>query len=219
MYSLGNNKDCKQGYNMPAVQIVILAKSVKHGKHCVAGKCIRSGRWYRPVSTLDGTELSDNQVQIQNKYGTYSVKPLQKIEMRFFSHAPLLHQPDNYLIDNNIWQQRYRINLEELNHYFDEPENIWGEGNRVSYDLICAGQVLIQQSLYLVQVESLNLYYTQERKRRASFIYNQIAYDFAVTDPNFDKIIEENLSLRSILCISLGEVYNRFCYKLIATIF
>ena len=44
---------------MPAVQIVILAKSVKHGNHCVAGKCVRSKRWYRPVSTIDGEELGE----------------------------------------------------------------------------------------------------------------------------------------------------------------
>ena len=204
---------------MPAVQIVILAKSVKHGNHCVAGKCVRSKSWYRPVSTIDGEELGDNQVKYQNVHGTYSVKPLQKIEMRFLSHVPLLHQPDNYLIDNNIWQQKYKISLEDLQDYLDEPESIWGQGNRIDYDLICSSQLHIQQSLYLVQVESLNLYYTQDRKRRASFIYNQITYDFAVTDPNFDNIMNENMSLRSVLCISLGEVYEGFCYKLIATIF
>lgn len=204
---------------MSPVKIVILAKSVKHSEHCVAGKCIRSGQWYRPVSTINGGPLNSNQVKYKNMHGTYSVKTLQKIDMGFLRHVPLLNQPENYLIDNNTWQQSYKIGLEELNNYIDKPENIWGEGNRVDYNLIQSRQILIQQSLYLVQVEELNLYYTPEQKRRASFIYNKVKYDFAATDPNFDKIITEQPMLKSILCISLGEVYNGFCYKLIATIF
>lgn len=204
---------------MPAVQIVILAKSVKHGEHCVAGKCVDTGRWYRPVSTPEGAELNNTQVMYKNIHGTYSVKPLQKIQMGFLNHAPLIHQPDNYLIDSSIWQQKYKINLDELSNYFDQPDSIWREGNRVNYELIKSRKVNIEQSLYLVQVKELKLYYNQDRRRRASFIYNKIDYDFAVTDPNFDKIMCENSDLKGVLCISLGEEYNGFCYKLIATIF
>lgn len=204
---------------MPAVQIVILAKSVKHGEHCVAGKCIDTRRWYRPVSNLNGAELNHNQVMYRNIHGTYSVKPLQKIQMSFLQHAPLIHQPDNYLIDGSMWQQKYKINLDELDNYFDRPDNIWGRENRVNYELIRSEDISIEQSLYLIQVENLNMYYNQDRRRRASFTYNRINYDFAVTDPNFDKIMRENLDIRGVLCISLGEEYNGFCYKLVATIF
>lgn len=204
---------------MSSVEIVILAKSVKHGEHCVAGKCIKTGRWYRPVSTPDGAELNNDQVMYKNIHGTYSVKPLQKIQMGFLHHSPLIHQPDNYLVDGSLWQQKYKINLDELNNYFDQPKSIWGQGNRVSYELIQSKEVNIEQSLYLLQVENLNLYYNQDKRRRASFTYNEVNYDFAVTDPNFDKIMRENQDLKGALCISLGEEYNGFCYKLIATIF
>ena len=37
--------------------IVILANSVKHGNHCVAGKCITSKSWARPVFDVSGGEL------------------------------------------------------------------------------------------------------------------------------------------------------------------
>lgn len=204
---------------MPIVQIVILAKSVKHGCHCVAGKCINTGRWYRPVSSPDGAELNNDQVMYRNIHGTYSVRPLQKIQMSFLSHVPLIHQPENYLIDVSIWQQRYKINIDELYNYLEQPESLWGEGNRVSYNSILSGEIAIQQSLYLVQVQNLSLYCNQEGKRRASFTYNGLDYDLAVTDPNFDTVMNESSDIRGVLCISLGEEYNGFCYKLIATIF
>lgn len=204
---------------MPPVQIVILAKSVKHRGHCVAGKCVETKRWYRPVSTLSGDELSDSQVKIQNNYGQYSVKPLQKIEMGFLNHVPLIQQPENYLIDNVIWQQKYNIRLDELDTYLDQPDNIWGVDNKVSYSCISSGTIPIRQSLYLVQVQNLYLYYGEEGRRRASFTYNEIAYDLPVTDPEFYKIVNENRCLKGILCISLGEEYRGYCYKIVASIF
>lgn len=204
---------------MPAVQIVILAKSAKHRGHCVAGKCVKTKRWYRPVSSSNGDELSDSQVKFQNNYGQYSVKTLQKIEMGFLNHVPLIQQPENYLIDNVIWQQKYNIKLEELDAYLEQPDSIWGMDNKVSYSSISSRAILIEQSLYLVQVQNISLYYDEERKRRASFSYNGIAYDLPVTDPEFYKIVSDKKDIKGILCISLGEEYHGYCYKIVAAIF
>ena len=38
--------------------IVILANSVKHGKHCVAGKFIDTKQWIRPVANDSGKEIT-----------------------------------------------------------------------------------------------------------------------------------------------------------------
>lgn len=204
---------------MNQFEIIVLANSVKHGQHCVAGKCLQSNRWVRPVANEQGAELNHEQAKYQNPYGTYSVKPLQRIRMGFTSHAPLPHQPENYLIDGNLWQQNYSISIDDLPNYLDNPTNLWGEGNRVQYPLIELGPHNIEQSLYLIQVEQLVLYNTDEGKRRASFHYNGLNYDLAVTDPKFDEIIQEQTEVKSILCISLGEEYHGYCYKLVATIF
>ena len=198
--------------------IIVFANSVKHGKHCVAGKCIATGQWVRPVSDISGTELRNEQSTYTNKYGQYMVKPKQKIEMNFQSHAPLLHQPDNYLIDNNSqWQQRFKIEDNEISQYLDTPTSLWGKYNHIPYSLIASRKVVISQSLYLIQTENLTLY-RKVNKRRASFNYNGIKYDFPVTDPNFDKITAERNILSGILCISLGEEFNGNCYKIVATI-
>ena len=199
--------------------IVVFANSIKHGQYCVAGKCLKTKEWVRPVSNTLGAELSNHQVTYTNKYGKYLVKPKQKIEMNFNCHSPLLHQPENYLINNIQWQQKYKINDNEVKQYLDTPQSLWGSGNSIWYNLISSENVVISQSLYLIQTQNLKLYKNSSQQRRASFMYNNITYDFPVTDRNFDKIISENKNLLSILCISLGENFNGTCYKIVATIF
>ena len=138
--------------------IVILANSVKHHQHCVAGKCIVTKEWIRPVSSASGEALSDEQTKYINPHGEFSVKKKQKIEMRFESHNPLPNQPENYLISDNKWVQKYSIDNCELEDYLDFPENLWGKWKSVSYDELCSGDIVINQSLYLVKVTKLNLY-------------------------------------------------------------
>lgn len=204
---------------MTQAEIIVLANSVKHGQHCVAGKCIDTGNWIRPVSDANGAELSHEQARYQNPYGTFGVRPLQKIRMGFSQHVPLSHQPENYLIDGNLWRQNYSIREADLAAYLDTPADLWGYGNRVEHAQISEGLYRITQSLYLVQVDNLGLYITADGKRRASFYYNGLDYDLAVTDPNFDEIQREEREINGILCISLGEAYQGYCYKLVATIF
>lgn len=204
---------------MPQSEVVVLANSIKHGQHCVAGKCVNTGSWIRPVSNLQGGELSHQQAKIQNPHGIFNVRPLQKARMGLAQHAPLPHQPENYLIDGTVWVQNYSFNAGQLNTLLDTPGDLWGAGNRVDYDQITAGLFNVPQSLYLVQVENLSLYYTEDDKRRVSFSYGGIDYDLAATDPRFDEIVTKNLPTSGILCVSLGENYQGYCYKLVATIF
>jgi len=200
-------------------QIVIFANSVKHHQHCVAGKLTDGSRWIRPVSDENGAELSHEQAKCQNPHGRFNVKPLQKVTIGLESHAPLPNQPENYIIDDSIWQQNYRIEIAGLPRYLDDPDSLWGEGDRVDYRMIKHRDIQIDQSLYLVEVGDLNLYLNRFEKRRASFTYNGIQYDLAVTDPNFDNLVQNPAELQNILCISLGEEFEGSCYKLVATIF
>lgn len=199
--------------------IVVLANSIKHHQHCVAGKCIITKEWVRPVSTMEGAELDQAQSTYHNPHGNFVVKPMQKIEMIFHSLAPLINQPENHLISEQQWQQRYRISEHELSLYLDHPMDIWGQGDRVNYEGIVQKKIKIPQSLYLVQVCNLVLYKNEYEKRRAKFLYNEVSYDLAVTDPSFDKRLSEGNAGMGILCISLGEEYQGSCFKLVATVF
>lgn len=205
--------------------IVVLANSLKHGGHCVAGKCTGTKKWVRPVSNINGAELSDQQITFKNKYGQYRVKPLQKINMSFSNAVPLSHQPENWLVDETQWEQNYSITTDELINYADRPKSLWGEGGSIPCDQI--NTTNIEQSLYLVSVEGLNLYLNDDGKRRVTFTYrgtpNPVIYDFPVTDPHFDDLIKKQQSddwnSNRYLCVSLGEPYQNAHYKLVATIF
>lgn len=203
---------------MQNIELVILANSVKHHQHCVAGKNTANGQWIRPVSNTAGAELSHAQARCRNPYGSFDVRPLQKVIMSFTDHAPLPHQPENYVIDNSDWVQHYRIADHELSRYLDRPNDLWGTTDRIEYRSIVSGQIVIPQSLYLVMVDDLNLYMNQYNRRRAAFTYSGINYDLAVTDPNFDRITQNNQAVQGILCVSLGGEYQGSSFKIVATI-
>lgn len=207
--------------------IVVFANSVKHHQHCVAGKDIITKEWIRPVADENGCELKDEQTKYKNKYGEYLAKPLQKMKIKFIKHAPLINQPENYIISNEIWQQNYKIEREEIKNFLDNPSNLWIDGissiDRVNYQLIQNKTVTINQSLYLIYVEKIHIYWKdrsylgQNPQRRGIFEYKNISYDLPLTDPNFSEFQEEDLN-NKFLCISLGEEFNGYCYKLIASI-
>lgn len=201
--------------------VVVLADSYKHGEHCIAGKCVQTGQWIRPVSTPKGGQISDRQARSRNPYGIYPVKALQKVRMSFVEAAPLVNQPENFLIDNSEWQQNYTFAPNQLHTLLDQPESLWGEGDRVCFERIRSQNISIEQSLYLVKVSALNLYFNQNNRMRASFSYNGLNYDLAVTCRNSKDIYLNQRSLMGVLCISLGEPWERdnCCYKLAAAIY
>nr|VFJ94199.1 MAG: hypothetical protein BECKLFY1418A_GA0070994_10386 [Candidatus Kentron sp. LFY] len=202
-------------------QIVVFANSVKHGKHCVAGKDISTKEWIRPVDDRNGAELNDWQCTCVGQ--RFPVKPLQEVEIDIAEHSPLVNQPENYLIVGGQWNQRYKLELSRLPEYLDSPDSLWGEGDRVEFASIENGMVPIKQSLYLVEVDDLKIYRNNYNKLRARFSYNEISYDLAVTDLDFDEHLSEPRH-QSVLCVSLGEKFKPwgsqgyFCYKIVAAI-
>lgn len=204
--------------------IVIFANSVKHGSHCIAGKTIDTKEWIRPVGDENGRELSDEEIIVQNPYGKFEAKPLQKVKIEFIKQVPLKNQPENYLISNKTWQQNFKISFLQIKEFEDKVDNLWLYGNfnkndKISFDLIKNNQIIIKNSLSLIWVDKLEIFLikSNSHKKRGVFKYNNIEYNLAITDPNFEnnnQKIFENV----YLCISLGEPFNGFCYKLIACI-
>jgi hypothetical protein len=210
-------------------EIVILATSLKHGNRCVAGKTINTKEWIRPVSNENGDAIELEQTAVLNTRTNkkWPLKLLQKTEIIFSKHVPRPnHQPENFLITSSPWIDKYKIEHSDLQNYLDHPTNLWGLGNSISYQNIPLGCLQsIEASLYLIQVQNLRLYTNQfngQTRRRASFDYNSVNYDFPVTCLTFDDHIRQNnLYQNAFLCISLGEPspHDNRCYKLIASIF
>lgn len=206
--------------------IIIFANSVKRHQHCVAGKDILTKEWIRPVSTSEEKELTNQQCTCDNLQEP--VKLLQQINIDFLKHDPLENQPENYLISNIKWLLSGSINRDDVCKYLDKPNNLWIDGenqnDRVVYSHIETKKIQITQSLYLIAVEKIHIYWkdrsqwNQNLQRRGKFKYNNVEYDLAITDPNFEKYEEQDL-LNKFLCISLSGQFNGFCYKIIASIF
>lgn len=199
--------------------IVVLACSIKHGGKCLAGKKISDKSWVRPVGNCHGKELSNVQATCENTYGVYPIKLLQKVTIDITDHVPLKHQPENFLFSDNQIQQAYKIDKSELTSYLDSPQDLWGQEASVSTEEIDNGELIINQSLYLVRVDDLVLYVNPFDKRRARFNFNNICYDLSVTCPNFDALLDASEDINGILCISLGEEYEGSHWKIIAAIY
>jgi hypothetical protein len=198
--------------------IVILANSAKHKLHCVAGKSVKTGRWVRLVGDAEGAAITREQASMTNHMpGNWLVKPLQKIVMTLGPAVPLMHQPENYICEPG-WVQNYSIRMRDLPTYVDTPQSLWGEAPRIGEAEIAFGAQEIDQSLYLVKVEDLELYKPTEQKSRVTFRYNNIEYDLPATCTNFNKIMSGEVAHDNYVVVSLGENHKGFHYKIIATI-
>lgn len=207
--------------------ILILAKSWKHGGFCIAGKEIETGNWIRPVSDNNETNGAITEEQARLTYDGATCAPwrcqtLRKVRINFSQHAQNDYQPENYQIDNTQWIQLYTEGV-DLNNYLDDaPLDIWGPNNTLTHQEAIAAN----SSLYLLRVNNISFYMlnndaNDNRPRiRATFCYNQNEYDFPVTDPEYYRRNECPRNYSSgIFCISLGELYQEQHYKLIAAVY
>ena len=213
-------------------EIVILANSAKKGGCCVAGKDIRTGEWIRPVATFSGGALTREQITLDTPTFSYSPKPLHKAVIGFETHAPLLNQPENHLIDSSKWKPAYKMERSSLDRLLDKPEDLWmysRKQDRVDYKLFEYGLITDHHSLYLIKVDLITynvvLNTNGEHRLKGTFTYNDIEYTFAVTDPAYchhknGPVGHTFTESDKYLCLSLGEKFEATgeCFKLIASV-
>ncbi|HHE9442967.1 TPA: hypothetical protein ACPG1Q_000752 [Haemophilus influenzae 10810] len=206
--------------------IVILAKSIKNGHFCIAGKDLSNFEWIRPVSTEEGGEITKQQSKLT--YQGAEASPwdcciFHNVEIDFQRRVPLYFQPENYLISTeHQWIQKYRSLPNILESLLDSPVSLWGSVSpRINKETIIQDDKF-SNSLYLIKVQNLKLYINEYKKRKVSFEYKNVLYsDFSCTDPSFDSLMSQKKEYCSaILCISLGELFkDNFHYKIVASIF
>nr|WP_172683537.1 hypothetical protein [Salmonella enterica] len=172
------------------IEIIILANSIKHQACCVAGKTI-AGEWVRIVADSSGKELTKEQASITNPYGTFLVKPLQKVLLNLTKHAPLLNQPENYINDpKSGWTQNFNLKFEDLSKYTDKPNSLWGDNNdRIPYADITSSKIKIDSSLYLIEGKKATAYLNTYGKRRVSFSYNGLPRFYVSTSKSIIKAL------------------------------
>ncbi|WP_456402493.1 dual OB domain-containing protein [Persephonella sp.] len=205
-------------------KILLLANSVKRGQRCIAGIDVENREWIRFVKDRNGKELLLSDFEIVDKDNEKihnNVFILSLLEVEIKEKVPLNHQKENCIIDSKIvFIENYpKSKLEEFVQY---PKDLWGRDNKVSLTEIDKNNV--DSSLFLIKVDKVELYlkdrseWGQSPQRRARFLYNNIDYDFPLTDPKYERL-EKKIIENVYLVISLGEPWedgDGYCYKLVA---
>ena len=85
---------------MPAVDVLCLAFSMKHGGRCIAGVRLDSGAWVRPVSAAEDGTLMPAACALD--VGR-SVRPLDIVRLPMIEARPAPHQPENWVVAPGPW--------------------------------------------------------------------------------------------------------------------
>ncbi|MBY3468660.1 hypothetical protein HFN80_32555 [Rhizobium laguerreae] len=222
--------------------IVCLANSRKHAGRCIAGKVLEgreAGTWVRPVSGRSSGELS---LSDRTYKDGVSAALFDIITVSMKAPAPHPFQTENHLIDDGFfWTNLGKASWHQIGKLIDNFTGpIWedvsssynGKLDRVPENSAAHAVACFGSSLTLIEVDNLDIIVQVEgaefnnpsRHVRGDFTYGGNSYRMMITDPDIESefFARTNGSYHvgeALLCISLGEAYNGFAYKLIAAVF
>lgn len=201
------------------MKVLIVAKSYKHNKYCVAGIDVERKKLIRIVSCENSYTgaLSDDEVKLYNR--SESLKVLDMINIQL-EHHPHPLQPENYFIvpGSKIFYIK-TVSPQFLIDYLNYPKHIF---INTDYRLNQYDVESSNSSLLLVKVLDFKLkqirYSDGKIKPQGSFKYKDKNYtDYRVTCPKFYNY--EFSTDEAILCVSLPpDDYHGYYYKFIAAI-
>jgi hypothetical protein len=214
-------------------KILCLANSRKITARCIDGKDVDDGSWIRPVSRRESHEISEEDRRYEDGN---TAKVLDIITIPCIEMQPQGHQTENVLIDDQYyWLKEGEATFEELGDYVDDGPLPWASdstygkiNDRVPEERLDTRQGSLRFIFVdnvTVHVVTKTLYGSAIEKRvvRAAFRHHGTRYYIDVTDP----VVERRYLQRGIgeyplgeayLCISLGEVFHGYAYKLVCTI-
>ena len=143
-------------------------------------------------------------------------------------------QTENHLIDNRYyWVKEGVFAKQYLPLYCKEPNSLWVNGfhstNGINDRIPEMIANRLTNSLVLIEPQQLTIAINPGYKRwklqtRAEFCFAGVTYCLSVTDPAIESVYRPYgtgryaCQPRSVACISIGEPFDGFCYKLMASI-
>ncbi len=218
-----------------AKTIICLANSRKISGRCIAGKEIGAtgvGGWVRPVSAHEHGELSELDRRYQD--GT-DPKLLDVISVPMAQPSPHGYQVENHQIDPKFYWTKVRAATQaEIAASVDNALGPLWDNHSSSYNgshdrLTEEAAAQFGRSLRLISVTDLQIVVGVEgaefgngkRRVRGHFSLNGMHHLLSVSDPVVERQYlagqdgTYNVGVAK-LCISLGEPYQGYAYKLIA---
>ncbi len=212
--------------------IVCLAKSRKYSGKCVAGLEIvdgKIGEWIRPVSTPQGGQVHLHDRRYDNGQ---DVEVLDIVRIRLKEHYPDGCQTENHLYDDGYhWEFIDRMASANLEDHARAEGSLWVNGHSSYHGANDRMPVEIANqeahSLVLVRPTDLRIRVfkaLQKRQVRGTFALSGTLHDLVVTDPVVESRYlkepdgEYPYQKQAVLCVSVGEPFEGYQYKLIASV-
>ena len=205
-------------------RLVILAKSRKRGRICIAGIDMDARNWIRPVKN---TPFTSNELCNLSNH-TDPIKILDIIEMTFIAETPEDHQPENEFVDMNVeWRYLGEFPIEDLENLAEE--NPYDLVDAVRYKSISANDIAgldLQNSLQLIRItnssEARIIYqynsFQSLYKPRLTFNHRGIHYILPITDitfPDLNSRRDPAILRNAWITIGIGENYKGDHYLLV----
>ena len=155
--------------------------------------------------------------------------------MSLVGPCPQRHQKENYCFDGKRpWVKTGVLSWTELPHLIDDTETLWANDDSSAYgqnDRVVADSAMtFGYSLLLVRPREVTVAVGNEvdklgrsrRRVRACFEHGSHIYKLVITDPDTEAAFQakpdgEYRLIEAYLCVSLGERYDGWCYKLVAS--
>lgn len=214
--------------------IICLANSRKWKGQCIAGLEFEDrqvGGWIRPVGSNPNGELTVFDRPMENGD---EPKLLDILRIPLVEPRPNGFQTENHLIDNRYYWVREGVFAKQyLPHYCKEPNPLWVNGfhstNGINDRIPETIANQLANSLVLIEPQQLTIaiipgYKRGQLQTRAEFCVAGVTYCLSVTDPAIEDMYRPYrpgryaCQQRSVACISIGEPFDDFCYKLMASI-
>lgn len=168
-------------------EIIVLAKSLKHGQFCIAGVDTATGEWVRPVSSNTSNEGAVPITDIIYPNGE-EVHMLDKVMIKTTLHRPTISQPENYVYDSKEkWIKTGTSSLKDVILFrgYDEVDKVFYNVNRDVAEIELSGQA----SLLLLNVKNshvlIKTFEDGNRKFQLNFEYKSIGYKYFTISDKF----------------------------------